>query len=351
MSTDRPRIVFLYTELAGYIRSCMEHLASHGAEVHVMAYPINAEAPFDFETTESAATYYRRNDYNRAQLEAWLDDIAPQLIICSGWIDADYVSLCRTRQKGVQRVLALDNPYPVTFKGKAALLRARLRYKPAFDHAWVPGEPQLKYAAAMGFERKHIHTGFYTADVAPMEQVRALRKSGQFIRRFIYVGRYIDFKGVEDLWKAFAQLDRPGWELHCAGVGPLYDARPNIPGLHHAGFVQPADLDTFVAEGGVFVLPSHREPWGVVVHEMAAAGLPLICSSAVGAATAFLKQGVNGIVVAPRDVDALRKAMQQMADKPLDELEEMGRQSAALAAALNKEVWTQTATCLINNKD
>lgn len=338
----KPCIVFLYTELAGYIRACMEHLARQGCEVHVFAYPVNAEAPFEFDPAGAACHYYPRFDYGREQLSEKVQSLSPHLVVCSGWIDKDYVALCKRLRGQAATVLALDNQLDGSMKAKASALRAKVRFKPAFDLAWVPGAPQVAFARAMGFASGDIHTGFYTADVTSFERARGRRGGGPPAKRFVYVGRYIDFKGVEALWEAFRTLDAPGWELWCAGTGPLYDARPEMPGLRHLGFVQPADLDTFVGEGGVFVLPSLREPWGVVVHEFAAAGFPMICSTAVGAATAFLKEGENGYTVRPGDVNALREAMERIAALAPTEIEAMGVVSAHLAARYTRDTWTQT---------
>jgi len=343
MPSTKPRIVFLYTELAGYIRACMEQLAAAGAEVHVFAFPVNAEAPFDFDTADALCRYLPRRDYDLAALRDEVARIDPDLVVCSGWIDPDYVALCRSLRPKVRTVLALDNQYPATLRGKLALLRAKVRFKSAFDFAWVPGSPQVAYAEAMGFRKDKIFTGFYTADTDHFSRFYKARPQGSFAKRFLYFGRYVDFKGVRELWEAFGRLDAPDWELWCAGTGALFDERPEMPGLRHFGFVQPADLDTFVAEGGVFVLPSTREPWGVAVHEFAAAGLPLICTNVTGAASAFLEDGKNGILVPPADVGALYSAMKTMTEKPISELESMGKLSAEAAAELSKEKWAETA--------
>jgi glycosyltransferase involved in cell wall biosynthesis len=347
---EKPVFVFLYTELAAYIFKCMETLAVHGAEVHVMAYPVNPEAPFEFDLSSVSCHYYRRDHFDFKQLSGWLLERKPDVLVCSGWIDKDYVKLARIWRGRSRTVLALDNPYPKKAKGMLALWRARLRFKSAFQLAWVPGIPQVAYARAMGFSFEEISQGFYSADLQLFTEVNRLRPEGQFAQRFLYVGRYVEFKGVKELWSAFAKMSGSGWELHCAGTGAMYEERPEIPGLRHFGFVQPSDLDNFVADGGVFVLPSHHEPWGVVVHEMAAAGLPLICSSAVGAASAFLNEGVNGMTVTPQSAESLHAAMLKMTEKTVEELQEMGRQSAALAATLGPRQWAQTALALLQRK-
>ncbi len=344
---NQPRIVFLYTELAGYIRSAMELLASQGFEVHVMAYPVNPEAPFTFDEEPGRAVYYQRSAFDRSRLEQWLASIDPQVIVCSGWVDRDYLHLCRRWRRKALTVLALDNPHYGGLRSLLSTRRARLLYKPLFGRAWVPGAPQVAFARAMGFARSEIHSHFYCADTRPFRQAFEQREQGTFARRFIFVGRYVGFKGVEDLWSAFAKMDRREWELHCAGTGPLYDQRPEMPGLLHQGFVQPSDLGTFVKPGGVFVLPSHREPWGVVVHEMAAAGLPIICSNAVGAASAFLEDGSNGYLFPSGDVEALKVAMARCADMSNEALIAMGRRSAKLAESWGAEVWLNEAKSLL----
>ncbi|MGZ4356548.1 MAG: glycosyltransferase, partial [Gaiellaceae bacterium] len=58
---------------------------------------------------------------------------------------------------------------------------------------------------------------------------------------------------------------------------------------------------------------SRRETWGVVVNEAAAFGLPLVLSSAVGAAADLLRSGSNGEVVPSGDVDAAARALRSLA--------------------------------------
>jgi glycosyltransferase involved in cell wall biosynthesis len=67
-------------------------------------------------------------------------------------------------------------------------------------------------------------------------------------------------------------------------------------------------------DADIFALVSRHEPWGVVVNEAAASGLPLVLSSHVGAARDLLNG--NGLLVPPDDVDATAAAIRQLADDP-----------------------------------
>ncbi len=88
--SDRPRILFLYTEIAPYFLACAYQLAKdHGLEVHVVRWPVNKEAPFDMDRHPGVVLHDRRS----------LDDDSPDAIgqrpfsdgPCSpaaGWIKA-----------------------------------------------------------------------------------------------------------------------------------------------------------------------------------------------------------------------------------------------------------------------
>ena len=55
------KILFLYTELAQYFISCLETLVHTGAEVHLVHWPVNKEAPFQFRFQQQIHNYQRNN--------------------------------------------------------------------------------------------------------------------------------------------------------------------------------------------------------------------------------------------------------------------------------------------------
>ena len=94
-----------------------------------------------------------------------------------------------------------------------------------------------------------------------------------------------------------------------AAPGPEAARLAGIEGVDLLGFVQPDSLPALLARSGCLVLPSRFEPWGVVVHEAAAAGLPVVCTSVAGAASRLVLDGYNGVVVPPGDPGALARAL------------------------------------------
>ncbi len=347
--TEVKKIVFLYTELAGYIRNCMERLAAKGVEVHVFSYPINAEAPFSFDLSEARCQYYARFDYQYSALLQKVQSLNPAAIICSGWIDKGYIQVCKAYKGTIETVLALDSQWNTKPKTIVSAWRARLRYASYFSSVWVPGAPQVRFAERLGFSPDQIFTGFYTADTEAWQKSKGYKNPNAFNHRFLFVGRYVDFKGVRELWDAFSTIDRKDWELHCMGTGLLYHERPEMDGLRHFGFLQPDELQALAADGGVFILPSHHEPWGVVVQEFAAAGFPLLCTSNVGAASAFLVEGENGFLFKAGQSKEIAGAMKKILSFDDQRLNVMGERSVKLALKITVDSWVETAVGFIGN--
>jgi glycosyltransferase involved in cell wall biosynthesis len=170
-------------------------------------------------------------------------------------------------------------------------------------------------------------------------------KSEKFPHRFIYVGRYTELKGIRELWQAFMQLsadERQDWELWCLGKGELESEFPVHPAIKNIGFVQPEQLKYYLQECGVFILPAHYEHWGVVAHEFATAGFPLVCSTKTSAATYFLHEGRNGFFTQPKNTASVREAMLRIIKSSDDALRKMGEESKHEAKKITPLTWSRT---------
>jgi glycosyltransferase involved in cell wall biosynthesis len=339
------KVLFLYTELAGYVHACMKAAAHAGVEVHVVRWPVKSEAPFRFDE-EAGVRLYDRNDFDREGLIRLVEELQPRALLCSGWVDKDYVAVCRHFRGKISTSLGFDNPWEGTLKQRLAALYGSRFLRSAFDWAWVPGQWQKTFAMKLGFRKDEIRSGAYCADLplfAGLWEKRQARMTDVYPKTFLYVGRYAAFKGIEDLWAVWRDIpDHRGWTLRCIGSGDLYDQRPELPDLEHIGFVQPGDMEPYLTEAGVFVLPSHREPWGVVVHEMAAVGMPMICSDKVMAAEAFVRPGSNGLIFAAINKGALRQAMETMMALSDKELRTMALKSKELSGNISIESWVES---------
>lgn len=346
-NNSQPSIVILYTELAEYLISCLNKLSDLNINIHVINYPINQEAPFKFNISNCKINFYTRADYNSyVSIILLIEKIKPSLIYCAGWSDKDYLKAVKYFQNKTTTLLGFDNQWEGSIKQKLASLYARIFITPYFNFAFVPGKIQETFALKLGFKKENILTGAYSANTDYFEQIyqsQKQQKLNSFPSRFIYVGRYMEFKGIQELWTAFVELqnEQPNdWELWCLGTG---DVSPiTHPKVKHFGFVQPKDLKNYTSQCGVFILPSRFEPWGVVVHEFASCGFPLLLSNKVGAAEIFLQDNKNGYFFEANNVNSLKKAMKKIISKSPDELTKMGEISNQLAQQISPTTWAQT---------
>jgi len=350
---EKKKIVFLYSELANYFLACVEKLIQIAdLEVHIVRWPINKEAPFNFNFSKDIIIHdiEQYSEYNK--LQELIIGINPSLIFCSGWVDKGYLKICRKFKKQIPVIVGIDNHWKASVRQFIATLISPFRILNHFTHCWVPGQLQYDYAKRLGFKSQNILTGFYSCDYDFFNQEYNLnrkQKADSFPHRFIFVGRYVESKGIQDLWSAFIEVQEEkenNWELWCLGTGDI----PLIqhPKIKHFGFIQPNQLTEYLKLTGVFVLPSHFEPWGVVIHEFASAGFPIICSDKVGARVDFVEDNYNGYVYPSGNIVELKNTLRNMMNKSNDELNLMGERSTVLAKKITPEVWSTKLLDVLN---
>ncbi len=131
----------------------------------------------------------------------------------------------------------------------------------------------------------------------------------------VFVGRLVADKGVAELVRAFTAIDDPGLHLLLVGpeepgVDPLDESTAGTIGTHpriHAVGPQP-DVRPYLAAADVSVLPSYREGFPNVVIESGAMELPCIVTD-INGSREIIEHGRNGLIVPPRDADALKEAI------------------------------------------
>ena len=311
----------------------------------IVHWPIHPEAPFEFESTNHY-TLHPKDKHNQESLKQLLAQINPTTIVCSGWMDSDYNALAKAYRKRIPVVLTLDNWWTGSLKQHLAALTAHWFIRRRFNRAWVPGEPQIPFAQKLGFSGNFLATGFYCADPKPFQAIYEKRKVTPPSKKILYIGRYLNVKGVRELWAGFMELSNefPEWELHCIGTGELWDIRTIHPKITHHGFQQPHELESHIVDAACFVMPSKKEPWGVVLHEMAIAGLPLLATRHVGASTEYLIPKKNGFEFLTAN---LVQEMKQMVQTSEAERNVMGACSHELGSRLLHEDWVKSLLKLL----
>jgi len=140
----------------------------------------------------------------------------------------------------------------------------------------------------------------------------------------LFVGRLTKDKGIRELVAAFLMLLSELKEIDLILVGPFEPERDPLPKeileelsynsrIHVVGFSE--QPEKYMAAADVFCLPSYREGFGSVIVEAAAMGLPSVASRVTGLVDAVV-HGETGLLVQPKDVDALKHALRRMLSSP-----------------------------------
>ena len=148
--------------------------------------------------------------------------------------------------------------------------------------------------------------------------------------RFLFVGRVMHEKGVDELFTAAKRMKQEygdGVEFHIVGsfeggYKPLMDELEQAGVVKYHGYQ--SDMKRFYAMASCIVLPSYHEGMSNVLLEAAASGRPLITSNIPGCREA-VEDGVSGYLCPAKDADALYEAMRRFVELPENWRGEMGR--------------------------
>jgi glycosyltransferase involved in cell wall biosynthesis len=230
---------------------------------------------------------------------------------------------------------------------------------PSVDGILTVGDDGRCQAEQYGVLPDRIFYAPHSIDVAHfMRRSDAARPQRESLRAelgvagcvFVYVGRLLgSTKGLSDLIDAFASLQRSGSpESSLLLVGDGRDEELlrrrvrdlNLNRVVFTGFRCAADLPGIYAAGDVFIFPTTGDPYGLVLDEAMACGLPLISSSSAGELYLRIDPGSNGLIVPPSDAVALAEAMRTLALDPALRVR-MGAASRLKVQGRTPEKWAQ----------
>ncbi len=242
-----------------------------------------------------------------------------------------------------------------------------------FNAALVGGRRHAKYLENLGMPADCIFYGYNAVDSAYFAEAAAAVRLEEPSRRnclgllnpfFLCACRLVPQKNLIKLLEAYAEYrkllgDRVGveipadviggsvnasasyrpWDLVILGDGPLRSAlcgRRSELGLddsvHMPGFKTYDEMPDYFGLASSLVLPSVSEPWGLVVNEAMASGLPVLVSDRCGCAHELVRDGVNGFTFDPRDTDRLANLMLQVGSMPASQVLQFGSASCSIIA-------------------
>lgn len=190
------------------------------------------------------------------------------------------------------------------------------------------GSKNRNYYRSLGISDERICLVPYTVDNDRFAQrAEAARPERAAVREkygvtddaplILFASKLSKRKRAQDLIAAFAALRAQGAAAHLVIIGSgdyEGELRRQVDALGcynimFGGFANQSELPAIFAASDVFVLPSQDENWGLIVNEVAAAGLPVVTTHEVGCTSDIVRDGENGILYETGDVPALTAAL------------------------------------------
>lgn len=332
-------ILILYTELMPYNVVVIKELVKRGCRVHVVLQDTNKKTPYLPPLLEGVTYYNRSTFWDPDHLFRLVKKLAPDLIWTAGWIDPLYNEMAgMVRKKLHLPVVASSDTQWRGGKQWLNVLTAGFRQRSWFSHIFVAGEWQIKYARKLGFRPDQILMHNLSADVNLFSQIDINSREKEYPKRLLYVGRFSPEKGLVGLLQAWQSIsDRKGWQLTLVGNGPERDKLTGYPDVEILDFMDQQDLLKVMEKSSAFILPSIFEPWALVIHEAACAGLSILASNCCGAVASFVREGENGCLFIPGNIRSIRSSIEKLIIQPEADLLRMGRCSRMLGMQITPE--------------
>lgn len=257
---------------------------------------------------------------NRGVFKVFLE-YKPDVIIASGYDDLAYWQAflyCKLYRKKYILWNGTTLLSAGSIRGIRALLK-RIIIRGA-DRYIAYGTKAKEYLEYFGAEGGKIYTGTNTVDMEDFRsRVEEYRNKGSFSKErkqypkylLLYIGQLINRKGIIQVLKALDILGDQEIGFFIVGSGPeernlkVFCKEKNIKNVFFEGFKQQEELIKYYAFSDIFILPSLEEVWGLVVNEAMASGLYVLSSKYAGASYDLIKEGSNGEIFDPNDVEEI----------------------------------------------
>lgn len=354
---ESPRVVFVtdiptpyllevLRELSRLVRLSVLFCAGGGSR----AMPWNFGGQFGFRSqVVGGATIGRRSgdgqDYHLSpRILGALARSGADAVVSFGFSIPSFYAAAYCRLRGVPLIIYSEgtHQYEVACLGRHHMLARAILLREA-SACVALSKPAAERFLELGAAADRVFMAPHTSNMAPLWEVGRERRyderSGEL--RVLTAGRLIPRKGVDRLLRAvgFARAECPGIRLRIVGVGPEEQrlrhmaSELGLKDVEFAGFVEQSGLPAEFAQADAFAFPTLSDPFGIVLLEAAAAGLPLLTSPHAGATLDLVRDGKSGLIVDPDDTKALASALVELA-RDTDKRRRLGR--AAHLATLGR---------------
>lgn len=342
ISSDR-RILYLYTEAMGYTTATIDALIKQGWQVTLVQWDHKKLTPHYIEKS-AGLTVHNRSEHDFRSLLRLAKELSPKAVIVSGWQDWSYLPVCfLMRRQQVPVLVGFDDQWFGTSRQIFGSLLGKARILSLFfSHAWVAGDRQFEFARRLGFAFSNIVFDCLSADTKifrPPSETELVERLTRKSIKYIYVGRLEKLKGLDILLEAWNHLTKvaPKSELLIVGAGSMIESFIDLKNVTVIPFADPDIVRSYMIQADCAVVPSKTESWGVVVHEFACCGLPIISADCVGANSRLVIHKHNGFIFRTHDTHSLLATFLMFEEATVVARRKMGERSVALSTRISSE--------------
>ena len=271
-------------------------------------------------------------------------EFKPNVVNLTGYYDiASWTVLLFCKLRGIKTILSNESTASDHQRNKIKEFVKGLIIK-QFDGYFNFGTLSENYILSLGINPKKMLVKRNCVDNEAIKDIFSkhyesrIKQQKQLkipLQNFIFVGRLIEYKNLFLFLEAFniaKQKSNQNWGVIILGDGELknelddFVTRKNIQNVSFQRGVSWQQVPEYLALSDVLVLPSYSEPWGLVVNEAMACGLPVIVSNKCGCAIDLVKNNGNGFTFSPDNLEELTSILIKFMNKEVD-YKQMGRVS------------------------
>lgn len=260
------------------------------------------------------------NSYQLIQVAGWRDPIA---LLCIIWANIKKIPIflmsdSQLASSSIWKQLIKKIFYPMLFKKVTGFIAAGKRQVEYLQHYGVATE--LITHAQMTVDVQSITQYIQKLNLQDKQRIRQHHGLNLNNILFLFVGRLEPKKGIINLVNAFVACQFKEASLIIVGDGSLQQFVLNQKKIHHElhylGRLSGDALFDIYFAADIFILPSEFEPWGLVLNEAMAIGLPIIVTKTVGAVEDLIEHNKTGLVFNVKNLEELKKYMLRLYHLP-----------------------------------
>ncbi len=268
----------------------------------------------------------------------------PNIVNLTGYYDlASWAILFYCKLKGIKTILSNESTAGDHQRDKLKEAIKSFIIK-QFDGYFNFGTLSKNYLLALGAKPQKMLVNRNCVDNVALKNIyeqhfhnRLLsqKRFGVAPQNFIFVGRLIDYKNLLNFLDSFAEAQnqiKTDWGVIILGDGEQKEVLKNLvedKKIRNVSFqsgVSWQQVPEYLALSDVLVLPSYSEPWGLVVNEAMACGLPVLVSEKCGCAIDLVRNGENGYTFSPYNKSEMKTLLSKFMDNTQN-LQAMGKVS------------------------